>query len=393
MKLFLILIILVPVFFSCNHPYGSAGDHYQLTESALYDIDSVRAALGTGSPGAAGKKLLEAINLYKNKKDPERSIPIFKGAILLNPSAKAYFELGSALLDNEQYEGAISALHIAEQLDYSPLANVMYKLSAAYANTPGEHSKSADSVASHYMEVALQMGYAHPAQFRTDKSFALMKGYYLFNKTYKNALSGNGGSKDPDKMLWENFKSEFKPVALPLTINTVWIQNHSLENSIGYDYEKFVPEMRSAKFSREVENDYYYFATVKKDTAYTALLYAGKNNFLLDANQHSPVVFFLVTYDGNGKIIDKMPVAGQKAFTDVFKVFTLKPNYTFEVKDYKNIFKDDPEKDGYDSNYVVRSEPLGTANYRIAVNGKFEKTDAPLAISFPPNRSGSASLQ
>jgi len=193
-----------------------------------------------------------------------------------------------------------------------------------------------------------------------------MNNDYAFNAVYTAALSGSSASGSPEKMLWHTFTTEFPQVQLPLTINTVWIQEHKLENSISYDYEKFIPEMRNAKFSREVENDYYYYALVKKDPAYTALLYVGKNNFLSDANQNSPVFFFLVTYDSDGKIIDKMPVAGQKNFTATLKVFTMQPNYAFLVKDYKNIFKYDPETVGYDSNYVVKSEPLGIASYRIA---------------------------
>ncbi|HVV06338.1 MAG TPA: hypothetical protein VHC96_19035, partial [Puia sp.] len=85
-------------------------------------------------------------------------------------------------------------------------------------------------------------------------------------------------------------------------------------------------------------------------------------------------------YDRNGKIIDKMRAAGQQDFTDTFKVFVLQPNLTFEIRDYKNIYKNDPETVGYDKNYVVRSEPLGTNHYRIGANGKFEKMDAPLAM-------------
>jgi hypothetical protein len=390
MKTFLALGLLIPVFFSCNRPSRPSADHYQLTESTLYNIDSVRAAEGTGGQDAAGKRLLEAINIYKNKKDPAGSIPIFKAAILLDPSSKAYFELGSALSDNAEYPAAISAFHIAEQLDYSPLANVMFGLSKAYAGPPGskDNPSSQDSISLYYMQVALQMGYAHPNDFRNDASFAALKDYYAFHQAYSDALSG---SKDPDKMLWDDFRSGFQPVVLPLTINTVWIDQHPLgANDIGYDYEKFVPEMRTAKFSREVEKEYYFCALLRSDPAYTALLYAGKNNFLTDANQHNPVFYFLVTYDRNGRIIDKIRVAGQENFTDAFKVFTMQPNYSFEVKDFKNIYKDDPEKAGYDSNYVVRSEPLGSAGYRIRPDGKFEKTDAPLAISFPPNRSGSA---
>jgi len=79
--------------------------------------------------------------------------------------------LGSALLDDGRYAESIRALHIAEQLGYSPLANVMFKLSAAYADhhqgdAIPEGTRVADSLSLHYMEVAIQMGFAHPEQFR-----------------------------------------------------------------------------------------------------------------------------------------------------------------------------------------------------------------------------------
>jgi hypothetical protein len=158
-----------------------------------------------------------------------------------------------------------------------------------------------------------------------------------------------------------------------------WIHAHPLDNSISYDYEKFVPEMRNAKFSREVEKEYYYCGLVKKDTAYTALIYAGRNNFIFDANG-SPIFYLLTTYDRNGKIIDKMQVAGQSNFTENFKVLTLQPNGTLVISAFKNIYKEDPIEKGYDSNSVVKSEPQGTTAYRIGTNGKLEKTDAPLAM-------------
>ena len=386
MKAPLFLVAAMTIILSCNHSGGGGGaidSPSQLTDSCIYNIDSVRAVINAGDEKGSGKKLSAAIDIYLNVKDAAKSIPIFKSAIRLKPSAKAYFQLGCALLDDDRPREAVKALHIAEQLDYSPLANVMFRLSAAYARSrkaDGPDNMQSDSLALHYMEVALQMGYARPEQFRTMDYFAGMRDEYRFGPTYNAALSGNGASMDPEKMLWKTFTGEFESLDLPLTINTVWIQAHAPKNSISFDYEKFIPEMRNAKFSREVEKEYYYFALLKKDAAYTALLYAGKNNFLSDANQQNPVFFILTTYDANGKIIDKMDVAGQRTFTDTWKVLSIRPDYSFEVKDYKNIFKYDPEQVGYDSNYVVRSEPLGTAVYRIAANGKFEKTDAPLAM-------------
>jgi hypothetical protein len=376
------LFLLSVVLFACNtHP---AAVHYQLTEKSFYTIDSVKAAMTGGDERKAQQKFLQAIDIYKNGSDPARSVDIFKSAIYLQPSGKAYFELGSALLDDSRYEEALQALHIAEHLGYSPLANVMFKLSEAHAYLLKPGSDSAyqqDSLARYYMEVALQMGYVHPEEFAKGNAFNDVRGFYgLFNTTYNEALAGGLGHSKPDQILWETFKNQFRPIELPLTINTEWILAHQPEESIGYDYEKFIPEMRNAKFSREVEKEYYYCALVKKDTAYTALMYAGKNTFLKDANGNNLVFYLLTTYDRTGKIIDKMPVAGQSAFTDPFKVLTIQPNYTFEIRDYKNIYKDDPEKVGYDSNPVVRSEPQGSTAYRIAANGKFEKTGAPLAM-------------
>jgi hypothetical protein len=387
MKPSILLLPALAIFISCNNPLGGSHKAQPLTESAIYEIDSVRLALGGDREKEGSRRLGQAIDLYKNKKDAQGSVQVFKEAILINPSAKAYFELGNALLDNGSYSESIRALQVAEQLGYSPLANVMFKLAAAYAPHKGAQEEQnearyqRDSLALHYMEVAIQMGFAHPDQFRTQEYFTQLKENYAFRKIYNAALAGGQGGKSPEKTLWTTFASEFPArLQLPLTINTAYIKDLKLDDPISYDYEKFIPEMRNAKFSREVENEYYYFATLKKNEAYTALMYAGKNNFLNDADGNSPVFFFIATYDGNGKIIDKMPVAGQADFTAPFKVLTIQPNFNFEVRDFHNVYKDDPQQVGYDSNHVIRSEPQGAAAYRIAANGKFEKTDAPLAM-------------
>ena len=161
----------------------------------------------------------------------------------------------------------------------------------------------------------------------------------------------------------------------PLAINTVWIYQQTYDKAIGYDYEKFVPEMRNGKFSREVENEYFYVGKVKEDTAYSALLYAGKNMWLVDGRGYAPVYFYLVTYSPQGKIIDKIPAGGQKTFTDNFKTLSLQENLSFEIKDFKNTYEKDPEKDGYENNKVIKSDLVSTSYYKINSKGKFEKTD------------------
>ena len=152
----------------------------KLTAACAVQLDSIKSYLSiiTEKEQEEGKKkFLEAIDLIKNKKQVEQSIAAFKAAALIFPSEKTYFELGSALLENKNYPEAAQALKVAEIMGYSPLANVMYKLSALYAQMRDTATTQTygiyvnDSLAMHYMEVALQMGYSKPDQFLKEKIF------------------------------------------------------------------------------------------------------------------------------------------------------------------------------------------------------------------------------
>lgn len=384
MKPLLPLFLATVVLSSC-HSLSGPSTAARLTPTAIYDIDSVRLATGSGDDKAARKQLATAINAYKNEKDPAKSIPLFKQSILTKPSAQVYYELGCALLDHRDDSEAVLALHMAEKLEYKPLSNVMYKLAAAHAITVGPEESPTDakgSLVTHYMELAIQMGYAKPESFRNDIAFKSFRNAYNFNLTYLAAVEGGHNVKNPELALWEEYKSEFITVQLPLTINTAWTRTHEPEREINFAYERFVPEMRSTRFAREAGKEYYYAALLKKDTAYTALLYAGKDEALDEGEiMSAPFFFQLVTYDSKGKIIDHLKVAGQEAMSDFVKVFTIQPNYTFEIRDFKNIYSKDPDQAGYGAdNPIVKTDEQGVTHYRIAANGKFEKTDAPLAM-------------
>jgi len=373
---------------ACRHGSTPASPS-QLSDSTLYTIDAVRAVMNSGNDAGARKALASALDVYKNIKDVSKSIPLFKQAIRYKPTGQAYYELGCALLDEDEYQESVKALHIAEQLDYNPRANVMARLASAYSRLADEYLRhpdndttlrSSDSLAFHYMEVAIQMGYPNPRDFQTDVLYTKLRESGGFQELYNNAVSG-GSALNPEQLLWVNFRSEFEPVELPLVINLVWFKDHELNRTIDYGYEKFVPEMRTQKFSRDVDKEFFYYALVKKDTGYTALLYCGKSTgSAYSETLPVPQFFLLVTYDGTGRIIDKMQVAGQQKYSDPYKVFSMQTNYEFEVQDFKNVYKNDPKEEGYDSNQVVGTEPLAAAYYRIAANGKFEKTNAPLAM-------------
>jgi hypothetical protein len=382
MKPLYLLLLTTAGLFACNGRPGI--DYTPLTLSAMYDPDSVRMALDGGDSVAAEKKLTAAIDQLKKQKDTVGSIPLFKAAILLKPTAKGYFELSGALLSTYNKEEAIEALHMAERLGYSPVANVMIRYCYAYSLLAGSYpnDKFGDT-AIRYMQLALQMGYARPQDFLQRQYFPTLARSDRFASAFSDALSGMAG-RDPQKSLWDSYAGQFPEVPLPLAINLQWIKSHPLEDAISFEFQHFIPEMRSEKFDRGGGTMYYYVALIRKSAAFTAVVYGEQYeddeeeteaNATADADSTKPAandqttvtsLFSLVTYDHQGKIIDRLRVAGRDGQQTSLKAFAIQPNLHFQVQ----YIPDVP-----DSARLVESPDY----YLIDASGKFVKADAPLA--------------
>lgn len=377
MKPFSAFFLATVVLSSCHSVSGpSTGP---LTDRNLYSIDTVRMAVPNGDEKAARKSLQEALDSYKKGGDTARTIALLKRSIFAKPTAKAYFDLSGALLATRGYGEAIKALAIAEKLGYSPLANVMFRYAYAYANLPEDLDALPNSAhVTRYMELAIQMGYAHPRQFLQKELFPNAARNSDFEAVFTSALSG-GAVTDPSRSLWNAFEGQFPEISLPLVIDRSWLGSHKREAYIDIQYEKFIPEMRGAKFSREGGDTYYYVARIHKEPGYEALLYCDASEMGDDSSDEEPL-FTLVTYDSQGKIIDRMAVAGRKNLSSPFLVFSMQPSLEFRVQEFKRIYKSDPESAGYDSSNIKGEEPQAPVQFRIAANGKLERMDAPLAL-------------
>jgi hypothetical protein len=256
----------------------------------------------------------------------------------------------------------------------------MFRYAYAYANIPDEdNQKENQRSAIRYMEIAIQMGYAHPQQFLQKKLFPLLAAYNAFEATYNEAMSGGTGG-NLDKSLWAAYTAQYDPVDLPLTANKQWLIGHRSDHFISGQYEKFIPEMRDNKFARGDSREFFYIALVRKDTAFIAALYASADEDEDAETAGNSVCLTLISYTPQGKIIDKMNVAGRTQLSDNYKVFTLQPNLQFEVREFEYVYDKDPSEAGYDSSNIKTRNPLPPVNYRIAPNGKFETTPPPLAL-------------
>jgi tetratricopeptide (TPR) repeat protein len=356
---------------ACGHKVGGP---VSVTATSLYNIDTVRVAVIPS--GIQDKGLAAAIALYRNKKSYQEAADSLKNVIYRTPTARAYYELGTALLLGKSYAESIQALRIAEQLQYAPLSKVLYELAAAYVNCPGSVTEQLDNQrkAIRLMQVAIQMGYPDPDQFNEDPAFATIRPDYLFKEGFREALSGR---KDMTASLWTDFLKGFKPLPLPYAIDTNWVHAHGSvvkAGDIDFIYEKFITEIRNARFARGDEPGYFSIGLVRQDSNFVALLYGGSEDWgdeddsdPTDSTQDAyrgPVFFYLTTYGAQGKIIDKLLVAGQDLASQPYKTFAMSPSLEFAVSGLAQ----------------PGDTTLSTQHYRINSLGRFEKVDAvPLA--------------
>jgi tetratricopeptide (TPR) repeat protein len=377
MRLLLIVLFFVSVFFSCKEKSSGTTDvkkdvaYSQLSDSLRYDTKAIQkfnAGLASQQQDSGKKVFLQAIDLLKNKKDAAGSINLFYKAIALYPNDKTYYELGNAFLESNQPKDALKAFAAAEQLGYSPLSYVLFKTACAYSDLEQE-DKGIE-----YLSHAIENGFVDRDKIFNEPHLAFVRKAYNFTSTYNAAMSGNG---DPQTILWEAYSRGYQPSVFPLVINQESYAAIKKVSYISYDYEKFIPEMRDFKFSREVGNEFFYYTKVSAKEKYEAVIY-GCN----DVNtQSNPLVSsLLVSYDKTGKLLDKLMVAGHKTYDDPFKVLVLNENLNFEVKDYKQTYEKDPGENGYENNKVTKNELIKTTRYKIDEMGKFKEVKEAFAV-------------
>lgn len=370
------LILLSAIIGSCHNAPGPA--YVPLTATSIYIVDSVRMAATGGDEKAALKLLDQAADVYKKGPDTAKSIELFKQSILLKPTGRSYYELAGALVSTHQNAEAIRALHVAEKLGFTPLANVMYRYTLAYSNHEGDDNSVVvwhDS-AVYYMGLAIQMGYQRPQQFLRRELFFGLYRITGADEVYNTVVTaGSGRSKD--RVLWDIFKSHFSPIRLPLVIDEQWISNHRRDDDdISYEFSKFIPLMQDDHWEREPDNMYYFVGLVTTNPAYSAMLYSIEpTEEAEEGDTAHAIAYYLASFNNKGDIVDILQVARLGESGSAFKIFSIQPSLQFSVQDFVNT-SDSTATGGNDSAAVIHRNAELPVEYRIATDGKFEKTGA-----------------
>ena len=373
MRTLIFLLFISTTLFSCSSSNENSGSEQKektpavtsITEKDLYEYSKIEAFMKTvpDSTQEEGKKIfLNGIDLYRNKKSPEKSIVEFRKSLLIYPDAKTYYEMGNALLDTKNYSEAIQSYHMAEQMDFNPLANVLYNLACAYSM-----SENGDE-ALKYIQLAIENGYSNKKQMLADSDLAFARELPDFTQVYEAAMSG---ASSPEAAMFDLYVSGFNQSTFPVVMTATQTQKVRFTNSIAYDFEGFIAEMVNPNFSREVGDEFYYLALLKETENYTALVYAGKQVMY----EQPPVYHILATYNKEGKLIDKLEIGGYHYYEDPMKGYKITEDLKIEMNEFEVVFEKDVDEFGYENNPISANQLLTSRKFEIAANGKIKQTD------------------
>ncbi len=310
----------------------------------------------------ANKLYLNGVDAFKNKKDLDSAAHYLRQSILKEPSAKAYYELGNVYMDRKQYDKALSAYDLAENLDFQPFSKILYNKACLYSQ-----QKKLD-LSGRYLEYALQAGYNNLEYIEADADLAELRKTPKYQAAVEKGVRGMSNSKN---LFWLQFKKLFHKYSFPHTVQPQ-MKDEVMAGMqyISYDFEKYISEMRDEKFSRETSKGFYHYAQLYETEDFVAIVYIVKEEYMGDM---APLLYRLATFTHEGKLIDKKRIAGKENLSDNIWVSTFNANRTIDIKVMKATYESDPEEHGYYDNKVVSTTKIGQLKYKVDAAGRIIK--------------------
>jgi hypothetical protein len=350
-----------PAQLNSDNMYQSSKVQDVLFDAQESNFDSLRAA--------SRQLFLKGVDALKNKKQLGDAIEFFKQSLFVLPDAKTYFELGNALLACKggyvTNHEAGEAFQVAEDLEYSPIAEVYY-LEAVAANLIRKEDDAGYEISS-YLIRAIASGFSDSSRIVNDarlESFVTSK---LFSEVRESFRQAQFADEDESKFnLYTNCFPEALNGVFEITPDKCNAEGYN--NSISYSFVNFIPEMESSSFGRDVSNDFIAIAKLSENSKYTALLYASVSYFGGDVQ---PVYIKLVTYSKTGELIDGKIFAGQFS-AERIKSGRFEGN-TFTVQELKRLWNLPIDQVSFENNAVKGYESVSKAVYVINDNGTIKE--------------------
>lgn len=362
------LAALLVVLASCGEPTEEESSineqkrvDIQLSETDLFETSKIFAFLQNDVKfiEEANKLYLNGLNAFKNKKDLDSADYYLRHSILKEPSGKAYYELGNVYMDKKQYDKALSAYDLAENLNFQPFSKILYNKSCVYS------LQKEVELSGQYLEYALQAGYNNLDHIDKDADLAELRKSEHFKPAVEKGVRGMSNSKN---LFWLQFKKLFPKYPFPHTIKSQLDEKiMSGMPYISYDFEKYISEMRDEKFSREVSKGFYHYAQLYETDDFVAVVYIVKDEFMGD---YAPLLYRMATFTHEGKLIDKKRIGGKEFLSDNIWETTFNKDRTIDIRVLEATFAKDPEDEGYYDNKIISTKEVGKKQFKVSDAGK-----------------------
>ena len=332
----------------------------------------------------SSKLFLQGLDLYKNKKNPDSAVALFKQSLLVFPEDITYYELGDALMDakngdqKSKLHEALQAYEVAENLHFQPAAQIYYDMACADNMLGSDTAKTDVALSWHFNQAtfnlrrAFMSGFNDTAMLEKDER---LKGI-MKTDAYKNMLAELKAQKHSDKpeSFFELYKKSYPVISQPFMVSLDKVEMPNNKDAISFDYARFIPEMENTEFGRDVSHDYYYVGRFEDTPLYSAVIYTSTEFY----GVMEPVYTKLVTYTPEGNIIDSRVIACSCS-PEKAKTVRIENNIIY-TEDFKRTWKrpitsEDNEDYGEgqnnaDSNYVVKSESISKEVFKLTEIGK-----------------------
>ena len=339
----------------------------ELNDSDIFENNKVQAYLQNEVKHLkeANRLFLSGLDRYRNEKKLDSAEVYFRQAILKEPSAKAYFELGSLMMDKSRLDSALKAFEMAEKLNYEPFSKILYNKACIYS------LQDKNELSSQYIEYAIQAGYSNLKHINSDSDLENVRDTYSFERAIKKGLNG---VSDTENLYWLKFKNQFSKRTVPDTL----IERYSYEElelfgNVSYEYEKYVSEMRDEMFSREVGKMFYHYSLPYETEKYVAVIYIVKDEFM---GENAPQIYRLATFTHEGKLIDKKVISGMGNLEGPLKKGIVLESGVVEISSFEIEYEKSTHEHGYYNNPIVKRQLTNVSRFEIRENGKIQSVEA-----------------
>lgn len=298
-------------------------------------------------------------------------------------AAQTYYDYGNAMVETKDYEGALEAYKKAEELGYSDMKNLCFKIGKTYALTGDYYGSMED-----YLMRAVEHGFRNYRALLYGEAFKEFRTEYEFMYLYQELFG------DKQKAMFKAFvtfapkKNLIEPYVLnPVTLfeNTDYdhrdeVDYYKKHPRISGYFEGFVEGVSDGMFSRGGGDNYRYEMLLANNKNYTAVIYSKEEEW---AEYLLPKEYRLITYDKTGNKISELEIA-KRGSMKTCKGVVFHPDHTLEVTNYKIAWKKGVKSKVEKDDKHLMHEHLDfakaevTKTYKINSTGRISETEGVL---------------